>query len=183
MSAGASAGICASAKTHTERDQSRDDFSPSCLRYPTSMEEETSATRNPKTNLLENLIEGHGRPLKSHARSWKVMDRHGRSWKMIEYSVLVTISNHVWPGGVSSVSRVYKGSQAPQSKEQCELSCLLQQNRTRLPPAPVQMPLKLSALLVANPGISPLPALTRIRQKKNRKTNRCRDFFQTGDWF
>ena len=41
------------------------------VRDPTSMEEETSATRNPKTNLLETLIEGHG-------RSWTDLEDHER---------------------------------------------------------------------------------------------------------
>ena len=50
--------------------------------------------------------------------TWKNMEGHGRTWKLVEYSVFVTIYQHVWPGVFSKLLelshsvlyQLYKGS-------------------------------------------------------------------------
>ena len=43
----------------------------------------------------QKAMAGHWKAMEGHGRSWKNMQEHVILWKMVEYSVSVTISNHV----------------------------------------------------------------------------------------
>ena len=81
------------------------------------------------------VVELTGRSYEYSRGTWKDMQSHGRSWKLVECSVSVIMydlevprnfQNSLLQACISSISHVYKGSQASHLKEQCELSCLLQ---------------------------------------------------------